>query len=59
MGAGNAAETRLPCSRETREDYLRPLLRNGETWDSLLRRLAEQYTAETEDYPPARNQPQT
>lgn len=38
-----ASETRLPCSEETREDILRPLLRGGETWDSLLRKMAEQY----------------
>ena len=40
---GSASETRLPCARATREEHLRPLLRNGEPWDSLLRKMAEQY----------------
>lgn len=38
-----ASETRLPCSTETRDEVLRPLKRGGETYDDLLRRMAEQY----------------
>ena len=40
---GNASETRLPLRVETRDEILRPLLRGGETWDSLLRKMASQY----------------
>jgi hypothetical protein len=41
-----ASETRVPCSRETRDKYLRPLKRGGEPYDALLRRLAEEFEAE-------------
>jgi hypothetical protein len=48
----SASETRIPCSTETREKYLKPLKRGGETYDDLLRKMAEQYepgtTAENE-----------
>jgi hypothetical protein len=37
------SETRVPCSKETRDDVLRPLKRGGETYDELLRNMAEQY----------------
>lgn len=36
-------ETRVPCSKETRDNHLRPLKRGGEAYDDLLRRLAEHY----------------
>lgn len=35
--------TRLPCRPETRDDILRPLKRGGESYDDLLRKMAEQY----------------
>lgn len=37
------SETRVPCSVETRDEYLRPLKTGGETYDELLRRLAKQH----------------
>lgn len=42
----SASETRLPCSIQTREEVLRPLLRDGEPWDSLMRKMAAQYDPE-------------
>lgn len=42
------AETRVPCSEETRDQYLRPLKRGGEAYDDLLRRLAEHYRHEVD-----------
>lgn len=36
------AETRVPCSRETREK-LRRLKRGGEAFDDLLREMVRQY----------------
>lgn len=45
----SASRTRLPLRVETREEYLRPLLRGGETWDELLRAMAEQYDPEKRD----------
>lgn len=38
-----ASETGIPCSRETRDEGLRPLKRGGESFDDLLRKLADQY----------------
>lgn len=35
--------TRLPCRPETRDEILRPLKRGGQTYDDLLRNMAEQY----------------
>jgi len=40
-------ETTLPVAVETREEILRPLLRGGETYDELLRKMARQYEPET------------
>jgi len=37
------SDSRIPVATETRENVLRPLLRRGQTWDSLLRAMAEQY----------------
>jgi hypothetical protein len=45
---GRPAETRLPVSKETRDERLKPLKRAGETYDSLLRKMAEQYDPEPE-----------
>lgn len=42
MTAQSATETRVPMSKETRDEVLRPLKRGAETWDSFFRRLAEQ-----------------
>lgn len=36
-------ETTIPCQRETREQIIRPLKRGGESYDRLLRKMAEQY----------------
>ena len=38
--------TAIPLKRETREDVVKPLLRGAETYDSLLRKMAEQYDPE-------------
>lgn len=38
--------TTVPAKRETVENHLRPLLRGGESWDTLLRKMAEQYDPE-------------
>lgn len=35
--------TRVPCRPETRDKVLRPLKRGGQTYDDLLRKMAEQY----------------
>lgn len=43
----SASETRIPCSMETREQYLKPLKRGGETYDALLRKMADQYNPDT------------
>jgi hypothetical protein len=40
------SDTRGVCSRETRDEYLRPLKRAGETYDELFRAMAEQYDPE-------------
>lgn len=40
---GRVSDTRLPISKETREEDLRQHLRHGETWDDLLQRMAKQY----------------
>jgi hypothetical protein len=42
----NADETRIPCSKRTRERYIKPLKRGGESYDELLRKMAEQYDPE-------------
>jgi len=34
------ADTRLPCSTETRDKILFPLKQPGESYDELLRRIA-------------------
>lgn len=38
----NASETRVPCSRETRE-RLWNAKQGGETFDALFRKMLEQY----------------
>lgn len=40
------ANTRLPCSRQTRDNILYPLKQPQESYDDLLRRLAEEYEGE-------------
>jgi hypothetical protein len=45
-----AAETRLPCSRETRR-IVKSQKRGGESYDTLLRKMAEQYDPETATEP--------
>lgn len=35
-------DTRLPCSTDTRE-LLKSMKRGGETYDDLLRKMADQY----------------
>jgi len=40
------SETRIPCSKTTRERYIKPLKRGGESYDELLRKMAEQYDPE-------------
>lgn len=35
--------TRIPCRPDTRDKILRPLKRGGESYDDLLRNMAEQY----------------
>lgn len=37
-----ASETRVPCSRETREE-LRSAKRGGESFDQLFQKMLEQY----------------
>ena len=46
FGVQMVTDTRLPISTECREEHLRPNLRGGETWDALLRKMAEQYDPE-------------
>jgi hypothetical protein len=41
----NVSETRVPCSRNTREQ-LRSAKRGGETYDELFRAMLEQYDPE-------------
>lgn len=41
------ADTRLPCSRQTRDNILYPLKRPQESYDDLLRRLAKEYEVES------------
>lgn len=41
--AQTQSETTIPCSRETREQVIRPLKRGGESYDLLLRKMAAQY----------------
>lgn len=36
------SETRVPTSIDTRENVLRPLKREDETWDDMFRRLADE-----------------
>ena len=38
--------TQIGCRTSTREQCLRPLLRAGESWDTLLRKMAAQYDPE-------------
>ena len=38
--------TAIPVRRSTREEVVKPLKRGGETYDSLLRRLAESHDPE-------------
>lgn len=38
--------TQLGCRVSTREQVLRPLLREGEDWDTLFRKMASQYDPE-------------
>ena len=39
--SGRTVDSAIPVSRETRENVIKPLKRGGETYDALLRRLAE------------------
>lgn len=36
----------IGCRTSTRDKILRPLLRGGEDWDTLLRKMAAQYDPE-------------
>ncbi|QLC35759.1 hypothetical protein EFA46_015995 (plasmid) [Halarchaeum sp. CBA1220] len=36
------SETRVPTSIDTRDNVLRPLKHEDETWDEMLRRLADE-----------------
>ena len=36
--------TAVPVKRSTREEILKPLKMGGETYDSLIRRMARQYS---------------
>lgn len=40
--------TRVPCRPDTRDEVLRPLKRGGESYDDLLRKMAEQYDPDKE-----------
>jgi hypothetical protein len=40
--------TRVPCSRQTRDEILYPLKQPQESYDDLLRRLAREYKADHE-----------
>lgn len=40
--------TRVPCTPETRDEILQPLKRGGESYDDLLRKMAEQYEPDEE-----------
>lgn len=42
-----AAETRIPCSRQTR-DLVRSQKRGGESYDDLLRKMVAQYEPDGE-----------
>jgi len=35
--------TRVPCYANTRDNILKPLKRGGQSYDDLLRAMAEQY----------------
>lgn len=41
--------TRVPCRPTTRDEVLRPLKRGGESYDQLLRKMADQYDPEDAD----------
>lgn len=43
----NATETRIPCSRATRE-LVQAQKRGGESYDELLRKMAAQYDPDAE-----------
>jgi hypothetical protein len=43
-----ATESRLPCSRETLET-VKSLKRGGENYDTLLRKMADQYDPTREE----------
>jgi hypothetical protein len=47
-GIAMTERTSVPCSRETVEKHLRPLKRGGETYDQLLKKMADQYDPEEE-----------
>lgn len=47
---GRTANTRIPASKEVRDEVLKPLKRGGETWDSLFRSMAEQYDPDTDPH---------
>ena len=40
--------TSVPVRRETREEVLKPLLRGGERYDDLIRKMAAQYDPDAE-----------
>jgi len=42
-------KTTIPVQRDTRENILRPLKRGGESYDSLLRKMAAQYEPKAPD----------
>jgi len=41
--------TRVPCRPDTRDEILRPLKRGGESYDDLLRNMAEQYDPDSRE----------
>lgn len=45
MSEGEIA-ARIPCTVETRDEVLKPMKRADETYDDLLRKMAEQYDPE-------------
>jgi len=42
---------KIPVREETREQYLKPCKRGGESWDALLQKMAAQYEPEEPDIP--------
>lgn len=42
----SAEITRIRVSKKTRDEYVKPLKRGGESYDDLLRKMSEQYDPE-------------